>query len=140
MGFPEAAVPGEGRGRQGKAELTLVDGVLGQLAQLAVHHPRVRAQELLLAGRQLRAQRHSAKPEPHRLQTPAPSERHHTGLCSTLHRLNHPLFVQLDHQQGHSSKMVHHEPMGRFSVTFKQLLYLAVFPIMKNFKSFLYIW
>lgn len=36
-------------GRQ--ASLTLVDGVLRQLAQLAVDHPRVGAQELLLAGR-----------------------------------------------------------------------------------------
>lgn len=34
---------------------TLVDGVLGQLAELAADHPRVGAQELLLAGRQVGA-------------------------------------------------------------------------------------
>lgn len=37
--------------------LTLVDGVLRQLAELAVDHARVGAQELFLAGRQLQGGR-----------------------------------------------------------------------------------
>lgn len=129
------------RGTQGghRAVLTLVDGVLGQLAQLAVHHPCIRTQELLLAGRQLRAQRLSAN-RTHGLQAPAPRERHHSSPCSTRHHLNHPWFVQPDHQQGHSSEMGHHELVSRFSVTLKQPLYLALFPIMKIFKSFIYLW
>lgn len=43
----------EGHGGALWPGLTLVDGVLGQLAELAVDHPRVGAQKLLLAGRQL---------------------------------------------------------------------------------------
>lgn len=43
-----------GRARLGaRLGLTLVDGVLGELAELAADYPGIRAQELLLTGRQL---------------------------------------------------------------------------------------
>lgn len=46
----------EVRGWAPRRGLTLVDGVLGQLAELGVDDPRVGAQKLLLAGRQLQGE------------------------------------------------------------------------------------